>query len=248
MNTETTLETFRAAAANDLSTLAALHHAELDDDLLARLRADGFPETLGLRLLNLESGAAIRVMRQALDGLPETLTEALRDELAVDYAAIYLTYAYHASPCESVWLDQENLGMQAPMFQVREFYRLFNLAAADWRARSDDHLVLELAFLAALLRSDHEQALHEAARFLDTHLLRWLPLFARRVEKRCATLYYAAAARLSAAYCDELRDVLVQLLGAPRPSAEEVEAAMRPRPAPVQAAPLRYQPGAAASW
>jgi TorA maturation chaperone TorD len=244
---EETLALFREAVAQDLSTLATLHHAELDEGLLGQLKEVGFPDSLGLRLLGEEAGLALKLMRQAIAELNATPSKAELDELAADYAAIYLTYGYHASPCESVWLDQENLAMQAPMFQVREFYKLFDLVAADWRIRPDDHLVLELLFLAALFRESHPQALPEAARFLDTHLMRWLPLFGHRVAARCATPFYAGVARLTAAYCDEVRDLLADLLGEPRPSAEEVEASMRPRQVG-QTAPVTFFPGLAPSW
>jgi putative dimethyl sulfoxide reductase chaperone len=244
---EETLALFREAVAQDLTILATLHHAELDNTLLEDLTGNGFPAGMGLRLLSEEGFWALDLMSQSLADLASPLPGALRDELAADYAAIYLTYAYHASPCESVWLDQENLAMQAPMFQVREFYRLFNLVAADWRTRPDDHLVLEIQFLAALFRDGHPQALAEAARFLDTHLLRWLPQFGQRVSARCTTPFYAGAARLTAAYCDELRGLLAELLGEPRPSADEVEANMRPRPI-AQSAPMTFVPGLAPSW
>lgn len=242
-----TLEVFRAAVALDLTTLAVVHNAELDDTLLARLRLNAFPQVLGLRL-NSEAGqGALAAMDWAMADLPLPLPASMADELAADYAAIYLTYAYRASPCESVWLDQEGLGMQAPMFQVRELYRQFDLAVANWRMRPDDHLVVELHFLACLMQDQHPQALREAARFLDEHLLRWLPMFARRVSARCATAFYAAAARLTAVYCDELRDVLAGLLSYPRPSPEEVEARMQPRP-DESIESLRYLPGIAPSW
>lgn len=241
------LDAFRSATAQDLTHLALLHNAELDDALLERLLRARFPHGLGLRLRGAEGLAARDFLALALTELAPPLSRADLDELAADYAAIYLTYALHASPCESVWLDQENLAMQAPMFQVREFYRHHRLAAADWRIRPDDHLVLELHFLACLLEDEHPQALPEAARFLDEHLLRWLPRFAERVSARCATPFYAGAARLTAAYCDELRDLLAGLLRAPRPSAEEVEARMTPRPT-ASSAPLRYMPGASPSW
>lgn len=244
---EATLALFREAVATDLNTLARLHHAELNDALLGDLAAAHFPDCIGLRLIGDDGIRAMMLMRQAMAELSAPLEPAALDEMAADYAAIYLTYAYHASPCESVWLDQENLAMQAPMFQVREFYKLFDLVAADWRTRPDDHLVLELLFLAALFRDAHPQALPEAARFLDTHLLRWLPLFGQRVAARCATPFYAGAARLTAAYCDELRDLLADLLGEARPSAEEVEALMRPRQV-AEVAPLTFFPGVAPSW
>lgn len=242
-----TLALFREAVAQDLNTLATLHHAELNDALLGELAAANFPDGIGLRLLGDDGMRAIVLMRQAMAELRAPLAPAVQDELAVDYAAIYLTYGYHASPCESVWLDQENLAMQAPMFQVREFYKLFDLVAANWRTRPDDHLVLELLFLAALFRDEHPQALPEAARFLDTHLLRWLPLFGQRVATRCATPFYAGTALLTAAYCDELRDLLADLLGEARPSAEEVEARMRPRQV-AEVAPVTFFPGLAPSW
>lgn len=242
-----TLEVFRAAVAVDLTTLAILHNAELDEATLARLRLCAFPQGLGLRLTSQAGAEALAAMDMAMAALSSPLSANALDELAADYAAIYLTYTYRASPCESVWLDQEGLGMQAPMFQVREFYRRFDLAAANWRMRADDHLVIELHFLACLMQDDHPQALPEAARFLDEHLLRWLPLFARRVSARCATAFYAGAARLTAAYCEELRDVLADLLRMPRPSPEEVEARMQPR-SNTRVEPLHYLPGTAPTW
>lgn len=45
------------------------------------------------------------------------------DELAADYAAIYLTHALRASPHESVWRDDDHLMLQGPTFAVRAFYR-----------------------------------------------------------------------------------------------------------------------------
>jgi len=245
------LKQFRIAVAADLITLASLHHAEVDDVLLIDLDVQGFPDTLGLKLTQPTSMEASSIMRQALEALSAPLHAEQLDELAADYAAIYLNHDYNASPYESVWLDEENLVMQAPMFQVREFYRRHGLGVADWRNRADDHLVIELLFIARLLQSalmqhDQANALGDAARFMDEHLLRWLPRFGERVAKRCVTPFYAAAGWLTSAYCEELRDTLADFLGEPRPSAEEIEARMRPQT--VQTAPLKYVPGAAPSW
>lgn len=241
------LELFRQAVAVDLYSLAVLHNAELDDVVLGQLKLAGFPDGLGLRLKSSAGQKALAFMSQAMDDLTTPLSCDELNELAADYSAIYITYAYRASPCESVWLDEEGLAMQAPMFRVRDFYRNFDLAAANWRLRPDDHLVVELHFLACLMGHEHPQALPEAARFMDEHLLRWLPRFAERVSARCATPFYAGAAMLTAAYCDELRDILADLLGDARPTAEEVEARFQPRSA-TQVAPLSYMPGIAPSW
>lgn len=57
----------------------------------------------------------------------------------------------------------------------------------------------ELEFVALLLERGDER---EAARFLKTHLLAWLPDFARRVAQRAATPFYAALAGLTLAACE----------------------------------------------
>lgn len=80
-----------------------------------------------------------------------------------------------------------------------------------------DHLALQLQFLAHLFAPERGDTLAEAARFMDEHLLRWLPLFARRVAERCQTLFFAALALLTDAYCEELRDLLALILTEPRP-------------------------------
>ncbi len=240
------LAQFCAAAVADLLTLASLHHVEVDDVLLIDLAVQGFPDAFGIKLTQPQSVEAVSLMRRALSAMTAPLCTEQHDALAADYAAIYLNHSYRASPHESVWLDEENLAMQAPMFQVREIYKRHGLGVADWRKRSEDHLVVELLFVARLLQNAQADALGEAARFMDEHLLRWLPRFGERVAKRCATPFYAAAAWLTAAYCDELRESLVEILGEPRPSAEEIEARMRPPT--VQAVQLKFVPGVAPSW
>jgi TorA maturation chaperone TorD len=196
--------------------------------------------------LNLQGKAAreaITLLRQGLTDLPTDLTDATLDALAVDYAEIYLTYGLRASPCESVWMDEDSLALQAPMFRIRAWYRRYGLAVEDWRKRSDDHLVYELRFLAQLLRGDPEPAaLAEVAQFLDEHPLRWVNRFAERVSTRCATRFYAGLALLTAAYLDELRDLLAALLGQPRPPTT-VDA-----PPPDADADAPYVPGVSPGW
>jgi hypothetical protein len=83
---------------------------------------------------------------------------------------------------------------------------------------------------------------------LDEHLLRWVDDFALRVASRCETRLYAGLALLTAAYLEELRDLLAEILGVPRPSPEEVAERLRPdRPAPVEVEGP-YLPGVAPSW
>lgn len=218
---------------NDLRLLADLHATEVTAEKLEELRAVAF---LGA------------------EALPQPLPATLLDELACDFADIYLHGKFHSSPQESVWLDDEELICQQPMFEVRDWYARHELAVPDWRKRADDHLVNELLFIAHLLDKAAEQAeplvlLAETARFMDEHLLRWLLPFAQRVAQRCHTEFYAKLALETAAYAEHIRDSLAEILGVPRPTHEEIETRMKAQQrAATQPQTMQYYPGVAPSW
>jgi len=240
---------FRAAAAEDLLALAALHERELDRELILALWRDCYEDFLGVRLQGEEGMEAIAMLRLGLTDIPTDLGQEALDRLAADYADIYLTYGLRASPCESVWLDEDNLTRQMPMFQVRDWYRRFGVEVKDWRTRTDDHLVNELRFLALLLEwGEGEAPLEEVARFLDEHPLRWIGQFAERVAVRCDTRFYAGLVLLTAAYLDELRDLIVAILGAPRPTPEGIAERMRSSDQASVEVEGPYVPGAAPTW
>ncbi len=232
------------ALAEDAEALAALHDRELTAETLDALREVDFPQNLGLLPAGERSLEAWRLMAAAL----QETDAAQLDLLAADYAAIYLTGAYGASPCESVWTDDDHLVCQEAMFALRGIYAAAGLAAEDWRRRPDDHLVLQLLYLAhALRRAAGADELRRLAAMLDEHLLRWLPDFAARVAARAETPFFAVLGRLTFAWCEQLRDLLAEILGEPRPTREEIEARLRPQRRD-ESAPLAYMPGAAPSW
>jgi TorA maturation chaperone TorD len=241
---------FCKAVAQDLAQLAVLHDTEADTSLIQSLQQSGFPAALGLRLESKAARDAMTLVERALAEIPDPLDEQQADELAVDYAGIYLTHAYRASPNESVWIDEEHLERQQSMFEVREYYHRYGLGAANWRKRADDHLVLQLQFLAHLFGEEQvDEVFTTAARFMDEHLLRWLMPFANRVAGRCATPFYAGINMLTGVYCEELRDLLADILGERRPTADETEVRMQQdKPVSVEV-PLTFVPGAdGPSW
>ncbi len=244
----TELEDFCAATAGDLLVLAGLHREEINADKLAEMKRLNFPDALAFRLQSEFGRQALSLLSNALGELPEQPDAAVIDELAVDYASIYLNNSFGAFPAESVWIDEDSLTMQEPMFQIREWYRKYELAVPDWRARSDDHLVHQLEFISHLLSDGGENSLADVARFSDEHLLRWIVDFARRVASRCDTPLYAGLVSVTAAYVDELRDVLALILEEPRPTREEIDERMRPKVEVAVAAPQAYVPGTAPSW
>jgi|APIni6443716594_1056825.scaffolds.fasta_scaffold02248_3 TorA maturation chaperone TorD len=237
-----------AAIAEDAESLAALHDRELTVDLIAALHEARFPACLGLLPATSEANAAWQMMADALADLPPAPDNALLDDLAAEYAAIYLTGALGASPCESVWTDDDHLVCQVAMFQLRDLYAASGLATPDWRLRPDDHLVLQLLYIAHVARTattaDRWRAL---ANMLDEHPLRWIADFAGRVATRSSTHFYAALAVLTATWLETLRDLIARHLGEPRPSRAEIEERLRPTVTPVEQ-PVAFMPGCGPSW
>lgn len=227
---ETDFDTFFGVIADDLRMLSVLHSGEPDASLVHLLRQEQFPRGLGLTLTSELGAESFDFLRRAIEQLPEDPDRETMDQLAADYASIYLNHGIQASPEESVWIDEENLAYQDSMFQVRDWYARYGMSAPNWRIRPDDHLALELEFVARLLSADVDaDRLHQAARFMDEHLLRWLMRFSERVAARCDTPYFAGVAMLTGAYCEELRDLIAEILKAPRPSPEEIDERMQPR-------------------
>jgi TorA maturation chaperone TorD len=193
-------------AAEDLNALAWLHQTERAPDVLVSLYTNGFPATLSLVAAQHPACLAMEASLQALAGQGDgSVPPSSADDLAADYAAIYLTHGLRAAPCESVWMDEDHLFMQGPTFAVREFYRRHGIQAPDWRVMTDDHITHELQFVALLLERGEDR---EAARFLKQHLMTWLPDFALRVGQRAHTPFYAALAALTLTACEQCQNWL----------------------------------------
>ena len=113
-----------------------------------------------------------------------------------------------APPWESVHRSKTKLTFQEPTLQVRELYRRFGVEAPAIHREPDDHLGLELAFVATLSdRAAANAAGGDAAQlarclqaqrdFLENHLLAWAPTCLALVEGHAETDYYRGASRLA---------------------------------------------------
>ncbi len=113
-----------------------------------------------------------------------------------------------APPWESVHRSKTKLTFQESTLQVRALYEAFGVQAPALHREPDDHLALELDFLAALSEraveaargGDGEQlerCLQAQRDFLRDHLLAWAPACLALVERHAETDYYRGAARLA---------------------------------------------------
>jgi len=239
------LAEFAVAVADDLSLLASLHDREPTAAIIAAARQAPLAEQLGLSLQTERGRDALAAFARMLATLPDPVDAAALDDLAAGFTEVYLRHSYRAAPTESVWMTEDGLERQAPMFAVRECYKRAGLKVDDAASRPDDHLVLQLQFVSHLARVAREPGdLAVAARFLDEHLLRWVGQFAERLIAARAPDYYAALALVTACYADELRDHLTGITGHARPAASDLAAKAKS----VDDADGPYLPGAAPSW
>lgn len=230
------------ACAEDAAVLARLHDRELGAEELAALAAAPARDWLWLALPGEDAAAGFRLIDQWLAARPAG-GDAATDELAADFADIYLTFGKRVSPTESYWLTEDHLERQEPMFEVRRWLEHYGLTAADWRRRTDDHLVTELQFIAHLLAEGSRESLGDAAHFLDQHLLRWSRAFCAGTAQGAATGFYAGLALVTEAWLQAMRDELAAASGVARQVIAEPE-----RPPEQAEAPAAYVPGSGPGW
>lgn len=230
--------------------LIRLHDREADPALIAELRACGYTELLAAVVEGEEAEAAVRGFQQILAGFPRPCPQTLLDDLAADYADAYLNHGFRAAPTGSVWMTENHLERQEPMFAVREWYAHYGLTVPNWRLRSDDHIVHELQFVVHLLRLGLEDALQDAAAFLDAHVLPWAPDFCKVIATRARNPFLAGVGLVTRALLDALRNDLVGATGRERRVGLHLWAQQETRAARQEKADEErpFVPGAAESW
>lgn len=200
--------------------LGRLYRSEVDEELLARMAELRFPTACG----DPELDAGYHILTEYLrDTGPDPLTD-----LAVDYAAVFLgagiaegTVAY---PYESVYTSPERLVMQDAWEQVTACYRTKGLDKAGTTNIPEDHIALELEFMAHLCADAarliaardmvaFSAVLQEQRDFLTHHLLNWAPAFCADVLLCARTGFYQAVAHMTGGYLRLERALITELDG-----------------------------------
>jgi TorA maturation chaperone TorD len=108
---------------------------------------------------------------------------------------------------ESVYFNENRLVFQQQTLQVREWFARFGLQIEKLNREPDDHIGLELSFVAHLssravsLLADDPKSFNELMQaqrdFLSEHLLRWGPAWAQLVVQHAETDFYLGIAHLT---------------------------------------------------
>ncbi len=140
-------------------------------------------------------------------------TDGIVDEhfsdLKMDYTRLFIGLdTLITAPWESVYYNRERMVFQEQTIQVRNWYARFGLQVEQYNREPDDHIGLEMSFVAHLaslalqaLEADDQTTLKELMQaqrdFLAEHPLCWAPTWAKRVKERATTDFYRGMAHLS---------------------------------------------------
>jgi len=151
--------------------------------------------------------------REGISLVRESLKrDAVVDDLKVDYTHVLLgTTPADPFPYESVYTSKDRLLMQEARDQVVAAYREAGFVIPLEGSEPEDHLAIELAFVAYLCRraiesisggpeGSTERYTKEIETFWEKHLRNWVPSFCRDVERRAQTGFYKGIAKITAAH------------------------------------------------
>lgn len=184
--------------------IARLYRVEVDDEFLAELKAMRFPAATG----NTAVDDGYRAIAAYLSGAD---AHAVTD-LAVDYVRAFIGHgidAYSAAyPFESVYTSSKRLMMQEARDEVLAVYRSEGLDKLPTWKEGEDHIALELEFMAALSdrivaaveaddEDEVERLLSTQRNFLDDHLASWVPLMTADLRRFAQCGLYQGLASLT---------------------------------------------------
>lgn len=127
------------------------------------------------------------------------------EKIASDYARIFVEPAsLPAPPWESVYVEHGRVIMTKTTLDVRRAYCDYGFISQMYPRVPEDHIALELDFLASLASEaiktfehgkevDCEKALEASSRFIQDHLGLWVDEFSHDVGKKGDSEFYAAA-------------------------------------------------------
>lgn len=189
--------------------LGSLHYQVPDADHLHELlqMIDEWPLSRPRSPSRMEEGLQMwRLSREEAES--RQVVVAAHDRLYGDSAVALVP------PYESVHRNREGLVFDEHTLQVRAAYARLGLAAPHLHREPDDHIGLELEFLAqGCLRvldaredghaDESHQTLAIVANFLRTHVLAWAPSFLSRVSEQAQTSFMKGVALVTIATLDE---------------------------------------------
>jgi TorA maturation chaperone TorD len=184
--------------------LATVYGQEITSDLLGQIKT---PQFLGaLSVLEVEG----------IDDLMQKPEAELLEDLAVEYTHLFLGPGKHISPHESVHHQRED-GQWGKLWgastvEVKRFIEATGLSYNEEFKGLPDHISVEFEFMQQLTLREEKawkedpgqaQACRQVEKkFIEEHLIRWVPAFCEMVIQEAESPFYHAMAALTRSFIE----------------------------------------------
>lgn len=199
--------------------LGKLFYSMPDADLIRSLVQDGVFEETPSAADQPTVISGLSTLQEWSRDYAEEPHELLAD-IQADYTRLFVvTERLPVTPWESVYYNDERLLFQSSTVDVRHWYARYGLEPVKGRREPEDHIGLELAFVAHLARrallaleagnDENFQDLLSAERaFCEKHLMVWAPLWCDQMVEYARTPFYRGLALVLRGALHELSAVL----------------------------------------
>lgn len=134
--------------------------------------------------------------KDVVDWLAFKSDDEVLEELAIDFSTLFLM---NAVPIESAVLDAKNevlVGLENPVMNFY-FTNGYEINLNITKIVAPDHLAIELGFAQNLVSKDDTMTLKK---FLDKHLMTWVPPYLIGVKEAASTPFYRAVCDFGAEF------------------------------------------------
>ncbi len=157
-------------------------------------------------------------------GQYELASETIYNRLHWDFTRMFIgPYELQAPAWESAYLNKERLLFQEETLKVRLAYLKYAFLPKHFQHEADDHLGLELDFMYQLSvmvlekceksqQDELRDIVEDQQRFLQEHLLRWVPNFQQNVCQHSDTEFYRGMSRILHGFLRLDLEALTELL------------------------------------
>jgi TorA maturation chaperone TorD len=198
--------------ANIFSFLSKIYEKELTNTQILEIGAkeNSFPTLDAIDIPGCsEIKEGFKLMRKYFDAINSSHVDKVELDLAEDYAGIFLGVRGKVPhPSESAYRSRDGTIMQKQRDEVLELYRLMNLDKSPSFKEPEDHIAIELSFMAYLANKtasalessyldDAQHYLCMQKKFLEEHLARWVPRFCEDVFESARTDFYRGVAMVT---------------------------------------------------
>ncbi len=138
--------------------------------------------------------------REMFDFLNEAISCSIEDTIEgieVDFATMFIVPGNGLQPFESLYNrapDEEPSLWGKATKDVAGFYRAYGVHIDESTGILPDHISVELGFMGHLIEREDNNA---QRRFLEEHLLKWIPEFCDRVYSKANTDFYKGVSKLT---------------------------------------------------